>query len=209
MLKTKVTKQLFKGKYPFAIKLKLIGLFYFTSIQKIEEFEKNILEYYATNDPIWCAYFHNRSSEEEVNHTKLVINYLKNLINYDVRVEIPFLTIYTHSETILNNIINLVPKNVHQISKPPINMLLKPNEIYSPTIPFEYKVNIRGNKQDNSSFLEWARESPNVQLTEGCRFDLSRQLPHGSYFYVSGDDNLFLAKLYLGSQIKQILKIVH
>jgi hypothetical protein len=74
---------------------------------------------------------------------------------------------------------------------------------------FDYKVTLGKTAQENTSFIEWASANKKVKLTKSCTRDLKKTRSWGgTHFFISGDNNLLLAKMHLGGSISKVEKII-
>jgi hypothetical protein len=64
-------------------------------------------------------------------------------------------------------------------------------------------------KQEYSTFVEWAEKHPKIKLTKSCIRDLNKNRSWGgTHFYVTGDNNLLMAKMHLGGTISKVQRII-
>lgn len=189
----KTLKKLYLGKYQHKIVLVCRGahLFRGGNLDKIEHrIEVSASDYISDK-----AYLYE------------LIDYLKSINDYTIRIEGSLLSIYTIDESHIRKIKKLNSIYVREIHN--VDRHLNPNEIIS-TLPYDYKVHLVNKGQPNKTFLEWAQDNANIRVTKSTQFFLSNpsRWPLDGYFYIKGENNLTMAKLYLGNLIKKIEKIV-
>jgi hypothetical protein len=139
---------------------------------------------------------------------KLQAHILK-LKDFDIRVESPFISIYSNSEKDVKSLAKLDSERVKYISKPPDNSSLTSNTILLPKINYEYLVTLGKTTQDNSAFVQWANNNKKLKLTKSCVRDLTKDRSWGgTYFYVTGDNNLLMTKMHLGGSINKVERII-
>lgn len=135
---------------------------------------------------------------------------LSKIENYTIRVESPWLSFYSNSHKDVNTISKLDKSKVKYICVPPSVGSLDKNTVVMPKIDHDFKVTLAKTTQSHTSFVEWAEGNSKVKLTKRCIKDLNKDKSWGgAYFYITGDKNLMLAKLHLGSCIGKIERIVH
>jgi hypothetical protein len=139
---------------------------------------------------------------------KLQAHILK-LKDFDIRVESPFISIYSNSEKDIKSLAKLDADRVKYISKPPDNSALTSDTILLPKVNFEYRVTLGKTTQDNSTFVQWASNNKKLRLTKSCIRDLTKDRSWGgTYFYVTGDNNLLMTKMHLGGSINKVERII-
>jgi hypothetical protein len=78
-----------------------------------------------------------------------------------------------------------------------------------PKMNYDYRVTLGKTTQEYQSFIEWAETSKKIKLTKSCKKDLQRlRTWGGTHFYISGENNLLLAKMHLSGAIAKIERIV-
>ena len=74
---------------------------------------------------------------------------------------------------------------------------------------YEFRVTMGKTVQPNIAFIEWADTNKKCKLTKSCIRDLEKQRSWGgTHFYITGDNNLLMAKMHLGGAIAKIERIV-
>jgi hypothetical protein len=134
---------------------------------------------------------------------------LKPLKDIDVRVEQPWISIYTNDFSHINLLASVNKDNVKYVSVPPNKTNLEKDTIIMPKMPYDYKITVGKTTTNHSAFIAWAESNAKVKVTKSCKKELEKDRSWGgAYFYVSGDNNLLLAKMHLGGSIAKIERIV-
>lgn len=148
--------------------------------------------------------------EADVKYAKVLCNTLSMMKGYEVRVESPRVSIYTNNLSDINYIANLNVDRVKYISKPPADVVLEEGVIVLANRDYDYKVTIGRLTSAQDAFIEWCdANADKIMLTAGCRRALNKPSSFGgTYFYITGDKTLLMAKMHLGSAITNIDKII-
>jgi len=210
---TKTTKRLFKGIYHYKAVLIVAGAGWFRggkwddALQHIKniDLQSNRVVGHTYLRP-WQSGF---KTQEDVDYALSLQALLRKLSDIDVRVETPWITVYTNTKSNVDALIKLNPEHVKYISIPAKNIVLEEDTIILPKIPFDYRVTLGKTTQEHSAFIEWAEKNSKVKMSKSCKKELSRNMSWGgSYFYISGEKNLLLAKMHLGGSINKIERII-
>lgn len=127
----------------------------------------------------------------------------------DVRVESPWLSIYTNTKSNIDQLVKLDDTKVKYVCVPPIDTALDKETIIMPKMNFDFRVTLGKTTTNYISFIDWAETNKKLKLTKSCKNDLSKDRSYGgTHFYVSGDNNLLLAKMHLGGCISKIQRII-
>lgn len=202
----KTTKSLFRGIYQYKIVLKCAGAAYFRSgdmnntlaeLSKVDVISQNVKRRYGIK------------TQEDLAYALLLQKSLKKLSDIEVRVESPFVTVYSNSRAEIDTLANLDKDNVKYISVPPAAHSLTEGTIILPKVPYEFRVTLGKTTHNNEAFVSWADNNPKLKLTNSCRRDLCKDRSWGgTYFYISGDNNLLMAKMHLGGSINKVERII-
>ena len=202
---TKITNRLFNNKYQYKVVLVCGGASYFRDRdfdqirQRLAGF--NFEERYYKNAGI--------KNQEELDWTLKLLVTLQNLKDYSVRVEQPFVSIYTNTKKDVDKLIKLEPGKVKYISIPPSNSTLLENTIISTKIDFDYRITLGKTTREHSAFVDWASSNKKLRLTKSCIKELHKARSWGgTYFYITGDNNLLMARMHLGEAINRVDRIV-
>lgn len=209
MIQYKTTNRLFKGQYQYKIVLIVPGASVFRNgdmdatlrlLQKIDLNKSSDLLYYRANI----------KTKDDLDYAFKLQATLKKLeSDVTVRVESPWVSIYTNSKSCVDTITKINEDRVKYVSCPPETGSLVSGTVILPKINFDYKVTIGKSSHENTAFIEWAQQNDKVRLTKSCIKELSKdQSWGGSYFYITGEKNLLVAKMHLGGAINKIERVI-
>ena len=188
--KTKTTTKLFFDKYSY----------------KIVVVTKDSYMFRYQNDD---GKYGIKENGKRYSYNQKIMKYLDSLDDYEIRVESPLVSFYTNNKKDVDFIANIDTSAVKYISIPNANNNLQEGVIILPKINHEFKVTLGSTKQQYDAFVGWAEGNSKVSLTKRCKEDLLRNSSWGGvYFYITGEKNLLMAKMHLGSVINRIDRIV-
>lgn len=191
------------GKYQYKIVLVCAGAAWFRN--KNFEYTEQRLRLVDISKTLEWQY--GIKTQEDLDYAFALLDTFKKLENYTVRVESVWLSFYSNSYKDINDVANLDKQKVKYICVPPGN--LEKNTVVMPKINFDFKVTLSKTSASYLSFVEWAENNSKIKLTKTCIHDLSKEKSRGgSYFYVTGDKSLLMAKMHLGGCISKIERIV-
>jgi hypothetical protein len=149
-----------------------------------------------------------KSLDEVATSIRLVTD-LKKMLDIELRVETPAVSIYTNDPKHIALLEKKYPDNLRYISRPAAPDTLDVDTIIMPKMKeYDYKVTMAASKQEQTVFLDWANQSTKLRVTNSCKRDLQRSRSWGgTHFYVAGDNNLLMAKMHLGGCISKIQRI--
>lgn len=209
----KTTNSLFKGIYQYKVVLVVAGSSLFRARDAkeiIEQLKKVNLSVDTTKTP-W-GYIHSRTSiktQEDLDYAFKLQAKVAKLKDFEIRIESPFISIYTNNEKDVDALINLDASKVKYISKPPANTSLISGTVVLPKIDYDFRVTLGKTIQEYSAFVQWADSNKKVKLTKSCIRDLNKDHSWGgTYFYITGDNNLLMAKMHLGGAINKVERII-
>lgn len=206
----KETTKLFMGKYQHKIVLVCAGASVFRGSDMdvaISKLDKVDLTADNVNHKYRVAYIR---TKEELKYAYDLANALKQVTDHvEVRVESPWVSVYTNDDKIIDALVKLDENSVKYVSSPAKGTTLDVGTVIMSKRDYEYKVTLGRTLSENSSFVDWAEaHAGKVLLTKSCKRDMLK--PHswgGSHFYLTGDNVLLMARLHLGSSILKVEKI--
>lgn len=208
----KTTNRLFRGIYQYKVVLVVPGAGLFRGIDLDYVYSQlKTINIVANNSRSPSHVFWKRSikTQQDLDYSLALRSRLKKMSGFDIRVEAPIVSVYSNSETDIMALANIDPERVKYVSKPPTTANLEALTIIMPKMDYEYRVTLGKTNQEYSSFIQWANSNKKVKLTKSCIRDLTRDRSWGgTHFYISGDNNLLMAKVHLGSSINKIERIV-
>jgi hypothetical protein len=202
----KTTRRLFRNTYQYKIVLVCAGSSLFRSgdVEATLDELKNIC--FNKDKP---RYNNHIKSKDDLDYAIGLASELAKMADYDLRVEAPWISIYTKNESDVNKLVNLDSSHVKYVSKPDPSTSLASGTIVMPKMAFDYRITLGKTTQPNYSFIEWAESSKKCKLTKSCVRDLGKPRSWGgTHFYITGDNNLLLAKMHLGGSIAKVERIV-
>lgn len=209
---TKITTKLFRGIYQYKIVLVCAGAGIFRSndldsaLSKLKAIElKDSLK-----DSNYLKFSKNSiRTKEDLDFAFKLYGKLSKFTNMEIRVESPWVTIYTNNKADIDSLIKLDKSKVKYISVPPSNTVLDANTIVMPKIGFEYRITLGKTTTEHSTFVQWAEQNSKIKLTKSCKSALLKNKTWGgTHFYITGDKNLLMAKMHLGGSINKIERVV-
>jgi len=205
----KTTRRLFKGIYQYKIVLVCSGASLFRSgdieealdkLQKVDLMQSNRHNSYRLATI---------KTQSDLDYAFKVANLLANQTDIDIRVESPWVSIYSNDKKLINNLAKIDKNCVKYICEPDNSVNLTPDTVVMPKMNYDYRVTLGKTTQPNPAFIDWAEQSAKCKLTKSCIRDLNKPRSWGgTHFYITGDNNLLLAKMHLGGSISKIERIV-
>jgi hypothetical protein len=211
----KTTKKLFRGIYQYKIVLVCAGASVFRSgnmDSALDDLKKITITNNGANKldaPYYSSWRAGIKTHEELDYAFKLQDVLSTLTDIDVRVESPWVSVYTNNKKDVDIIAKIDSSNVKYICVPPANANLTTGTIIMPKMDYEYRITLGKTTQEHSSFIQWAEASTKLKLTKSCIRDLSKHRSWGgTHFYLSGDNNLLMARMHLGGSIAKIERII-
>ena len=206
----KTTNKLFKGAYQYKIVLICAGASWFRSgdmDSALEQIKKASLT--PNGVKLFSTYPRKIVAPEDIDYAFKLQAKLSKMVNTEVRVESPWISIYTNELAYINELAAIDELAVKYICTPPKNTNLVEGTIILPKIDYEYRVTIGKTTQPHTTFIEWAEANKKLKLTKSCKKELGRSRSWGgAYFYLTGDNNLLMAKMHLGGSIAKVERIL-
>lgn len=207
-MQTKITNRLFNNKYQYKVVLVCGGASYFRD-KDFEHIRERLAKFSFENPGTRSYHSSGIKNQEELDWTFKLLVALQGMTDYDIRVEQPFLSIYTNTKKNVDKLTKINPDKVKYISVPPTNNTLTENTIITSKIDFDYRVTLGKTTREHSAFVSWANNNKKLRLTKSCIKDLQKNNSWGgTYFYITGDNNLLLAKMHLGEAINRVDRII-
>ena len=203
----KETKSLFLKRYQYKVVLVTSGASYFRG----GDFDNALKE---LSDPKISTGYHWQVRIKDPETTIPVCMdlcvQLKKMNDIEVRVESPFLRIYTNNPIDVSILEKNFKDSIKYISKPATPGKLDEDSVVMPKLSeYDFKVTLAATKTEHSAFVSWASNNSKIRITKSCIRELSRNRSWGgTHFYVAGDKNLLVAKMHLGGAIAKIQRIV-
>jgi hypothetical protein len=205
----KTTRSLFRGIYQYKIVLVCSSASLFRS-GNIEDVLEQLKTVEVGDSKKHNTYKLNSiKTQTDLVYALALANTLLNCIDIDIRVENPWISIYTNDRTLINNLAKIDKTCVKYICEPKSNAKLAADTVVMPKMNYDYRITLSKTSQPNHSFIEWAEKSTKCKLTKSCIRDLQKARSWGgTHLYVTGDNNLLMVKMHLGGNISKIERIV-
>ena len=209
----KTTSKLFRGIYQYKVVLVVPGAGFFragefdSALKSLQRVSLDLNKPSNTYPSIARRF--SIKTKEDLEYALNLQAHLKSLQDFDIRVESPFVSIYTNSKKDVDTLTSIDESRVKYISKPPENSSLVSGTVLLPKVNFEYRVTLGKTTHEHSTFIEWASNNKKIKLTKSCIRDLKKDRSWGgTYFYITGDSLLLMAKMHLGNAINKVERIV-
>ena len=202
----KTTRRLFRNTYQYKIVLVCAGSGLFRTGDAMSTLNDIKRDWLDKDKP---RYNNHIKNQDDLDYALKLATELNNLSDYDLRVEAPWISIYTNTESNVDKLIALDPNRIKYVSKPDPATNLASGTIVMPKMDYDYRITMGKTTQPNPSFIEWAQTSKKCKLTKSCVRDLEKPRSWGgTHFYITGDNNLLLARMHLGGSIAKVERIV-
>lgn len=205
----KTTNKLFKGAYQYKIVLICAGASWFRSGDMdatLDQLKKATIQ---PDTKGLSFYSKNRFTQDDIDYAFKLQAELSKMSNIDVRVESPWISIYANDKSYVDKLSKIDESKVKYVCVPPANTALEEGTILLPKTNYDYRVTLGKTIQNHSAFISWAESNKKLKLTKSCIKELSRSRSWGgAYFYLTGENNLLMAKMHLGGSIAKIERII-
>lgn len=209
MIQYKTTNKLFNGQYQYKVVLIVPGASMFrngdmaVTLKLLDQVDLSKAKLTAT------FYRANVLSKEDLDYDYALCKVLSKLDDIQLRVESPWVAIYTNTKKNVDKLVKIEESRVKYVSVPAANTALEEGTIILPKVDFDFKVTLGRTRKNHSTFIEWAEKSDKVKLTKSCVKHLTTDTSWGgSYFYITGEKNLLMAKMHLGGDIGKIERVL-
>jgi hypothetical protein len=207
----KVTKKLFHGIYQYKIVLTCAGSSLFRH-NDLDTVYKNLSEITLPSQPKPNQFGYRSggiSNQDDLDYAFRLQKTLSKMSGIDIRVESPWLSIYSNNLLDINKLAKINIDQVKYISKPPDNTTLDAGTVIMPKMNYDFRITLGKTTQEHSAFVEWAEVNKKLKLTKSCIKDLHKPRSWGgTHFYVTGDNNLLMTRMHLGGSISKVERIV-
>jgi len=204
----KTTTKLFKGIYQYKIVLVCSGAQLFRSGDMAATLEHLRQIDLTSNEKVFPNWRQSYiKTQDDLDYALQLQNILSKQTDIDVRVESPWITVYTNNKKHIDSIAKLNKDHVKYISAP--TTPLEQNTIIMPKMNYDYRITLGKTIQEHSAFVEWAETNPKLKITKSAKVDLLKPRSWGGkHFYITGENNLLMAKMHLGSSMAKIERII-
>lgn len=201
-IKSKITSKLYYNKYKYKVVLLTSTASWFRS-KNFEFTAKKIV----TGEP----YYLDQKTPAEKQYAQELLELFTKLEDYDLRVENPLLSFYTNNEKDALKVAKVDANRTKYVSYPSTDSehLLEYNTVILKRLDYGFKITMAQCPNDVSNFVQWCENNNKVRLTERAKRDLNKPRSWGgSHFYVKDDKTLTMVKMFLGSYISKIERVV-
>jgi hypothetical protein len=205
----KTTRRLFRGLYQYKIVLVCAGAQLFRNADMddaLEQLKKIDLSTNLSKVSWRTTYI---KTQEDLDYAFALQNSLCQLKDIDIRIESPWVTIYSNNRTNIDELANLDTTKVKYICIPSDSSTLDVDTVIMPKMNYDYRVTLGKTTQPNPAFVSWAESNKNCKLTKSCIRDLGKPRSWGgTHFYITGKNNLLMAKMHLAGAISKVERII-
>jgi hypothetical protein len=153
--------------------------------------------------------WHKLKTKDDYQYCVDLVKLFKKMNDYFLRIEQPLLSFYTNDRSQAFSIANLDPIRTKYVSVPPNNTEIEVNQIILKRINYDYKVTVGRTRQNYSNFVAWAKNTGKAKMTKTCEKELQKDYSWGGYyFYVKDDTAMTMVKMFIGSDITRIDKVI-
>lgn len=137
---------------------------------------------------------------------KKVIDCLKPMDNYHIRVESPYVAFYTDNQEDAEKFLDIVVPFLKyvQYPKPGTEEILDEGLSITKNMTYKYRVTMGRTTKSYPEFISWIEKMG--KIGNGAKWELNnaRGSWGGYYFYVKDDKSLTMTKLMVGNTIRRI-----
>lgn len=205
-IKVKNSQKLFEGKYEYKTVIICPGGHWFRG--KNFSYAQEMLDEWAAGKLGKYQWLKLRT-RDDYEYCLKVLDFFKKLSDFHLRIEQPLLSFYTNSLDDAVKLANIDPQRTKYLVKPPENIKITTGVIVLKRIDFLYRITLSKTNQCYKNFVDWSETSNKIRLTKNCKKELLRENSWGgSYFYVKDEHALTMVKLFIGSDIARIDKVI-
>lgn len=202
----KTTTRLFKGLYQYKIVLVCPGASWFRGSMEDALEHLNTIDLTDSKRSTRTSFI---KTQEQLDYAFKLQGLLSKFKDIDIRVESPWISVYSNKKTEIDQLANLDTSLVKYVCRPSSNTALSADSVIMPKMNYEFRVTLGKTTQENPAFIEWAETNKKVKLTKSCIKDLTKSRSWGgTHFYITGDNNLLMAKMHLGGSISKVERII-
>ena len=206
----KTTRRLFRGTYQYKLVLICAGASLFrsgdmdTTLKHLRSIRLDTQQKTGTS---WRPAL--IKTQDELDYAFKLSAALSTMKELDIRVESPWISIYTNNKADIDTLTGMSEANVKYVSVPPDTGTLATDTIIMPKMDFDYRVTLGKTNQEYSAFIDWAIANKKCKLTKSCITALEKHRSWGgTHFYVTGDNNLLMARMHLNGSISKVERII-
>jgi len=150
------------------------------------------------------------SQAKDKEFCQTLLDCLKTLENYKIRVESPWVCFYTDNLEDAEKFATIAIDKVAyvQVPRPGTEHLLDNGIVLTKSIPYKYRITVGRTRQDYPDLVKWI-ETVGGKISESVKNELLRPRGYwgGGYFYVKDDRCVTVARLMLGDAIRKVEEV--
>jgi hypothetical protein len=202
----KRTKKLFLDTYTYKVVI-ISALARIFRGNDLDSVSKKLAYYRVNTNTKPVQYWASHMSTDDIDLAENILKLLTPMSDYVVRVESPIISIYTNNLEDIKKITDHLTDFVKYVS-------LSENElekgvIYLKKIDFDYKVTLGHIQTPQVPLVRWCDDNSKIRMPRTCKEQLVRGWGcKQRYFYVKDDRSLIMVKMFLGSNIQRIERVV-
>jgi hypothetical protein len=204
-IQTKQTTKLFNNKYKYKIVLVCKSASWFRGCN-FDQVSERLTNQPEEKDP-WIT----RLTSDELHYTDKICELFKKLTDYELRVENPFISVYTNDTADVEKIAKIDSGRVKYVSLPKAGTesVLDDHKVIVKNLDFDYKITMGRTRQNFSTFVAWCEDKDKIRMPKRAKRDLCKNnCWGGSHFYVKDDKMLTMVKMFVGSYIHSVESVV-
>jgi len=158
--------------------------------------------------PLWSKL----KTQQDLDYCLQLESVLSKRTGFDIRVEHPLLSFYSNNFNDIVTLSNVDVNRTKYVSQPgtALQPKLEKNTVYLPKINYGFRVTMGRTRHSYASFIAWTENNTKVKMTNAAIRDLGRDRSWGGcYFYVKDEKCLTMVKMFLGSEIGRIDRVIN
>jgi hypothetical protein len=150
----------------------------------------------------------NSDKQDQYHFSEKLIAVLKTTEEYDMRVESPWISVYSNDSKFIKAISDINADFVKYVSMFNVPNAEK-NTVYLKKIDHQFMVYLNRITDPQDSFVSWCEDNSKIKIGKRCLLNLSRGLISGcgEYFYVKDSKSLTMVRMFLGGKISKIINV--
>ena len=205
-IQTKQTTKLFNNKYKYKIVLVSKSASWFRGC-KFDHVDKCLAVEVTQAGDLWAI----KLNPFEREYTVQLCTLLKKLVDYEIRVESPFISFYTNNKLDVEQLAKIDFDKVKYVSMPAIGTenILDQGNVIVKNIDFDYKITMGRTRQNFTNFVQWCNGKDKIRMPKRAQKDLSKSnCWGGSHFYVKDEKTLIMVKMFVGAYIHSVETVI-